>query len=113
MKTPKQLIIETLELNGTIEDKHLGMTMKIKDVIKCIESDRKQLNLYSVSNSLPSWYKKLDLLGMQLEALQEDIPKNLKLRSNAKLDLELIDMKLTAMRSKLKQAFEELKGNDY
>lgn len=62
----------------------------------------------NLSNSLPDWYKNLSLLESQLEALQEDIPRSLVQRRSDVTDLETFDMKLTAMRSRLRRAIEEL-----
>ena len=70
-----------------------------------------QLGIGAVMQSLPDWYKALSLLELQMKALQEDIPRNLRERRGDVTDLETFHMKLTAMRNRLHRAFEELKGN--
>jgi hypothetical protein len=74
-------------------------------------TELKQLTLPVVNKSLPDWYKEINLLELQMQALKEDIPRNLIERRGYLIDLETFDMKLTAMQNRLHRAFEELKGN--
>lgn len=61
-------------------------------------------------NSKNNLYSDLNLLELQMEALQEDIPRNLVERRSAVTDLEMFDMKITAMRNRLHRAIEYLLG---
>jgi len=71
----------------------------------------KILDIQSVTQSLPDWYKEFSLLELQMQELKYDMPRNLIERQGYVTDLETFDMKLTAMQNRLHRAFEELKGN--
>jgi hypothetical protein len=68
-----------------------------------------QLSSSSVMHPLPNWYKTISLLELQMKALQEDLPRNLKNKKGDFKDLESFDMLLTAMRGKLNRVFKDRK----
>jgi hypothetical protein len=43
MKTPEEIIIEVLDLKGCISEENHNLTMKVGDVIKCIELAQQQV----------------------------------------------------------------------
>lgn len=54
-------------------------------------------------------YKELSLLKLQLQSLREDIPLNLKERRGDVKDLEMFDMKISAMQKRLDRAINKIK----
>ena len=93
--------------------------LKVSELRMDIETAEKRiLRLFNTSvakrkviQSMPDWYKELSLLELQMQALKDDIPRNLIERHGYVTDLETFDMKLIAMQNRLHRAFEELKGN--
>lgn len=43
MKTPEEIIIEVLNLEGEIEEKHYSLTIKVDKVIECIRLAQSQV----------------------------------------------------------------------
>ena len=97
----------------------LDILLKVSELRMDIETAEKRiLRLFSISvakrkviQSFPDWYKELSLLELQMQALKDDMPRNLIEKRCCVTDIETFDMKLTAMQNRLHRAFEELKGN--
>ena len=83
-------------------------TQKSVKNINNVELDSYELSTTPIMKPLPDWYKSLSLLELQLKALQEDIPRDLRERNIYSKDLETFDMNLTAMRAILHRVIEEL-----
>jgi hypothetical protein len=106
-KEQQETWIDAYIKQGHSQDECIGFIDGVEKVMSIV----KNCNTPAVSESLPDWYKTLSLLELQIQALQEDIPRNLVERRGDVKDLETFDMKLTTMRNRLHRAFEELKGN--